>query len=291
MRHTSAARPRIADYIALTKPRIVGLVLVTTLSGMWLAAHGWPSASVVLWTLLGTGLAAGSAQALNAYLDRDFDARMHRTQNRPLPAGRLVPSRALSFGIALGITAFALLAVAVNLLSAGLALATILFYVFVYTLWLKRTTSWCTVIGGVSGAMPPLIGWAAVTGGLGPPAWVLFAILFLWQPPHFWSLALVYLDDYRRAEFPMLPVVQGGRATRRQMLLYIAALVPVSILLYPMGVAGPLYLAIAVGLGLGYIVQSVRFALQDRLGPDTLFFYSIIYLTLLFVTVVINCRC
>ena len=219
------ARATAADYVSLMKPRIIVLLLVTTVTTMVVAAGGWVGWALVVYTLLGGTLAAGAANAINCYWDRDVDAIMHRTRSRPLPARRVTPGQALRFGVLLSFAAVLVLGLAVNWLSAALALFGILFYVGVYTMWLKRNTPQNIVIGGAAGAIPPLVGWAAVTDRIGIPALLLFAIVFLWTPPHFWALALNRSEDYRAARIPMLPVVRGNAETVRQMLLYTLALV------------------------------------------------------------------
>lgn len=277
-------RGSLRDYFDLTKPRITLLVLITTFAGMWLAARGLPSPELLLSTLIGVGLAASSSSTLNNYVDREVDKRMARTRDRSLPAGRLRADHALLWGILLGLASFALLATAVNWISAFLALGTILFYICIYTIWLKRTTPLCTSIGGIAGALPPLIGWTAVTGHFNLIPLTLFAIMFLWQPPHFWALALMRVDEYRAAGFPMLPVVRGPRATKRQMALYTVALIGVSLAPYFLAAVGPLYLGVALLLGLGYLSLTAKFIAQP-ITPHSarqLFLYSIVYLTLLF---------
>ncbi len=209
-------RARLAGFVALTKPRIVELLLVTTLPTMVVAARGWPPAGLVLATLLGGSLAAGGANAINMYVDRDIDAVMHRTRNRPLVTGVVQPAAALRFAVALEVVAFAELWALVNLLSAALAVSATLFYVFVYSLWLKRSTRQNIVIGGAAGAVPVLVGWAAVRNGLGLAPLVLFAIIFVWTPPHFWALAVKYREDYAAADVPMLPAVASLAVTARQ---------------------------------------------------------------------------
>lgn len=280
------------DYPELTKPRITLLVLITTLTGMWLASRGQLPLSLTLFTLLGTGLAVASASTLNNYFDRDIDALMPRTQRRALPAGRVKPASALILGIALGVLSFGVLAILVNLLSAFLALGANLYYVAVYTRYLKRTTPHCTVLGGVSGALPPVIGWAAVTNQISLEALVLFGILFLWQPPHFWALALGRREEYGRAGLPMLPVVRGEVATKRQILLYSVALVPVSLLPYPLGLAGSIYAGAAVALGTGFVLLAA-FVHNRAEAPwaKCLFLYSPFYLAALFLALVLDCRC
>ncbi len=273
-------------YLSLTKPRIVVLLLVTTVPAMIVAQGGLPSLWLVLVTLVGGSLAAAGANAINCYVDRDIDGIMSRTRDRPLPAGSLEPERALLFGISLGVVAFIVLTLGANLLSALLAMAALAFYVFVYTLWLKRSSTQNVVIGGAAGAMPPLVGWAAVTGGLGWPALVLFVIIFLWTPPHFWALALRYRSDYAKAGVPMLPVVRGVAETKRQILLYSVLLVASSLLLVPVADMGMLYLGAAVALGAGFIVLAVRLWRQERpQASKALFLYSLLYLGLLFAAI------
>jgi protoheme IX farnesyltransferase len=279
-------RGSLRDYLDLTKPRITLLVLITAFAGMWLAARGLPSPELIITTLAGIGLAASSSSTLNNYVDRELDQRMARTRHRALPAGRLRPEQALVWGIALGIASFALLATAVNWLTAFLALGTILFYVGIYTIWLKRMTPLCTAVGGTAGALPPLIGWTSVTGHFDLLPLALFAILFLWQPPHFWALALMRVDEYRAAGFPMLPVVRGEAVTKRQMALYTIALVGVSLWPYFLGAVGLLYLDVAVPLGIGYLALTVNFIARPITAHSArqLFLYSVCYLGLLFST-------
>ncbi len=285
-------RQVLADYVNLTKPRITFLVLVTTLAGLWLGARGVPSFELVFFTLLGTGMASASAAVLNNFIDRDLDAVMERTRQRPLPSGRLRPSEALVFGGSLGLISFVMLAIFVDLLSALLALLAILFYVGIYTAWLKRMTPLCTVVGGVAGALPPVIGWTAVTNQIEPGAIVLFAILFLWQPPHFWALGLLRIDEYRRAGFPILPVIHGPDMTYRQILLYAVVLLPVSLMLYPLGVVGWGYLVVASILGLGFVALAVLVLVspqRDRL-TRSLFLYSTLYLAVLSMLMLVDGR-
>ncbi len=277
-------RGRIRSYVALTKPRIIELLLVTTLPTMVVADRGIPSLALIVATLVGVALAAGGANAMNMVADRDIDGVMHRTRHRPLVTGELTPRAALVFALALEGLAFVELALAVNVLSAVLAVAATGFYVFVYTLWLKRTSSQNIVIGGAAGAVPVLVGWAAVTGSLGWPPLVLFAVVFIWTPPHFWALAVRYREDYEAAHVPMLPVVATFARTARLIVLYTLALVAVSLLFTAVGHMGALYLLAALGLGAGFLVQALR--LQREQTPRAamaLFRYSITYLTLLFV--------
>ena len=279
-------RETMVTYVRLTKPRIILLLLVTTVPAMVLAARGLPSAWLVLATLAGGTVAAGSANAINCYLDRDVDEVMRRTRRRPLPAHQVSPESALRFGYVLGAVSFLFLSIAVNVLAASLALSAIAFYVFVYTLWLKRTTTQNIVIGGAAGAVPALVGWAAVTGSVGLPAWVLFAIVFVWTPPHFWALALRYREDYAAAVIPMLPVVRGPEETRRQILLYSLVLFATTLVLYPVAHMGPAYLGTAVILGGLFVYLALR--LWRERSPALavrLFKFSIAYLALLFAAV------
>jgi protoheme IX farnesyltransferase len=275
---------RIRSYVALTKPRIVELLLVTTLPTMFVARRGVPSLGLMVATLVGGALAAGGANAINMVADRDIDRVMHRTRHRPLVTGELTPARALVFAIVLEVVAFAELALAVNLLSAVLAVSATLFYVFVYTLWLKRTSSQNIVIGGAAGAVPVLVGWAAVTDSLGWAPLVLFAVIFIWTPPHFWALAVRYREDYEAADVPMLPVVTTLARTASQILVYSVLLVAVTLLFAAVGHMGGLYLAAAVVLGALFLVHAGRLRQQATArAAMALFRYSITYLTLLFV--------
>lgn len=278
------AAERLRAYAALTKPRIIELLLVTTVPSMVLAAGGWPGWRLVLATLAGGTLSAAGANAINSYLDRDIDRKMRRTSWRPLPTDRIEPSRALAFGIGLGAAGFLWLWVTVNPLAAALATAALVFYVVVYTLLLKRSTAHNIVIGGAAGAVPVLVGWAAVTGRLDPAAWVLFAIVFYWTPPHFWALALRYREDYRRAGVPMLPVVRGVADTTRRILRYTVVLVAVTLLLYPVAGMGALYLGAALGLGAYFIWEAWRLSRAPERSM-ALFRYSIVYLALLFISI------
>lgn len=271
------------DYLALTKPRIIALLLLTTVATMLVADPAGPPLATVIWTMLGGYLAAGGAGAINHYLDRDVDARMARTRRRPLVSGRIEPLHGLEFGIALGVLAFVQLAITVNLLAAALAMAGLLGYVFVYTLWLKPLTPQNIVIGGAAGAVPPLVGWAAVTGGLSADALYPFAIVFFWTPPHFWALSLLIKDDYARTGVPMLPVVRGEAATRRQIVLYSFVLLAISLLPVIGGLFGAIYLVAALALGGAFCAL----ALALRAGPSRsaalrLYLYSLVYLALLF---------
>jgi len=283
------ARESAAAYFLLTKPRIVELLLVTTVPTMFIAERGIPAPWLVAATLFGGALSAASANVINCYLDRDIDALMRRTARRPLPAHRVAPVDALRFGLVLGVAGFAWLWATVNLLSAVLATAAILFYVFVYTLGLKRRSTQNIVIGGAAGAVPVLVGWSAVTGRVELPALVLFAIIFYWTPPHFWALALRYKDDYAAAGVPMLPVVRGATETSTQILYYTVLLVTVTLLLYPAGRMGAIYLASAVALGAAFIWRAL--ALRRDLSSKRairLFSFSNQYLALLFLAMALD---
>lgn len=290
--HAAIASPRMGvgdilrAYLALTKPRIVVLLLVTTVPAMILAEGGWPSSWLIVLTLVGGTLSAGGANTINCYIDRDIDGIMSRTQGRPLPAGLIDPERALVFGMCLGILGFSVLAIGANMLTALLATGALLFYVFVYTLWLKRDSVHNIVIGGAAGAIPPVTGWAAVTGGLDWSALVLFGIIFLWTPPHFWALASRYREDYAKASIPMLPVVASQAETNRQILLYSVALVASSLVLVPVAGMGLLYLGASLALGVGFIGYAIKlWRTPSQSASMSLFFYSLPYLGLLFVAV------
>jgi len=274
-------------YLALTKPRIIELLLVTTIPTMVLAKRGIPSPWLMAAVVIGGTLAAGGANAINQFVDRDIDDVMRRTRNRPLPRHAIGPKAALAFGIGLSIASFAWLTTTVNLLSALLAASAIGFYVFVYTLWLKRSTPQNIVIGGAAGSVPVLVAWAAVTGTVGIPALVLFAIVFYWTPPHFWALALRYKGDYARAGVPMMPVVRGEAETARQITLYTLLMVAVSLLLIPAAGMGPIYLAAAIALGAAFVWYALRVQrhVTDGRAAIGLFRFSISYLTLLFVAI------
>lgn len=279
----SSVASRLKGYVALTKPRIIELLLVTTVPTMIVAERGMPSIGLILATLAGGTLAAGGANAINMYVDRDIDRVMGRTKNRPLVTGVIEPANALAFALALEVLAFAVLWGLVNLLSAVLAISATLFYVFVYTLWLKRTSSSNIVIGGAAGAVPVLVGWSAVTGSLGLAPWVLFAVIFFWTPPHFWALAIRYRDDYAAADVPMLPVVRSLAETARQIVLYTVVLWATTVAFGPIGGMGDLYLAAAVLLG-GVFTYKAYGLVKDATPQRAirLFAYSISYLTLLF---------
>jgi protoheme IX farnesyltransferase len=277
------------DYVALTKPRIMSLLLLTGAAGMFVGAQGVPDLGLLAATIVGLGLACGGASALNHVLDRDIDQSMGRTSKRPVAAGRVSAELALEFGLALSALSFVLLGSVVNLLAAVLALVGNLFYVLVYTRWLKRSTPQNIVIGGAAGAVPPLVGWAAATGNLTLPALYLFLIVFFWTPPHFWALALLIKRDYEAAKIPMLPVVRGDRETAKQILLYTLALVALTLVPVLTGTFGPLYLAAAVLLGAWFL--RLAWSLRQELTPrraSVLFHYSLAYLALIFVAMAID---
>ena len=274
----------IKSYYQLTKPRIIPLLLITTAAAMWMASEGRVDPFKLSMTLLGGTLAAASAQALNCVYDQDIDYAMLRTRKRPIPSGRVQPRHALIFSLILGILSFILLSAWVNLLSAILATTGIVFYLLIYTHLLKRHSIHNIVIGGAAGSIPPLVGWAAVTGEIAWPAWILFTIIFLWTPPHFWALALMIQDDYAQVEIPMLPVIKGEAETGQQIWIYTLLVIPCSfLLLFPLGQAGILYGAIAAILGAILIKKAwlLKQAPEDKTLARALFKYSILYLMLL----------
>ncbi|WP_043097014.1 heme o synthase [Kallotenue papyrolyticum] len=285
-------RETVKNYVKLTKPTIVGLLLFTTVIPMFLAREGPYDASfwaLVFWTLVGGALAAGGAGAINMYLDRDIDARMSRTRQRPIPSNRIQPIHALSFGIVLNLIAFVVLVLTANLLAAVLAMIGTFYYTVVYTSWLKRRTTQNIVIGGAAGAIPPLVGWAAVAGHLSAEPLLLFAIIYYWTPPHFWALALLRQVEYARAGIPMLPVVAGEQATKWQILLYTVLLVAITALLTPLGMAGPLYLVLALALGAIFIRGAYRLYRQPGVSAAwPLYKYSSMYLALVFAAMLID---
>ena len=288
-RESGVVRQVIANYVDLMKPHVTVLLLGVTVAAMAIAYQGLPPLALIIPTLLGGAMAAGSANCINCYIDRDIDQIMGRTQRRSLPAGRVEPGQALIFGIMLGVGAFFILTIFVNLLSAVLACSAILFYVFVYTLGLKRTSAQNIVIGGAAGAVPVLVGWAAITNNLSLTAIWLFAIIYYWTPPHFWALSLLIQKDYEKARIPMLPVVMGGNETRRQILLYSLLLLATSLILFVMGSMGYLYLVGAVMLNGGLIYLAVRLWLdQSKKWARTLFWYSNIYLAAIFAIMVVD---
>jgi protoheme IX farnesyltransferase len=279
----------VRDYIALTKPRVILLLEVTAVAAMVIAARGWPGWRLVLLTFAGGWLAASGANAINCWFDRDIDREMGRTRSRPIPAGRIAPLQALAFGAVLGIASFVLLATTVNLLSAVLAMTALLFYVLVYTMWLKRSSMQNIVIGGAAGAIPPLVGWAAVTGSLNLTAVFLFAVVFYWTPPHFWALSLLLKGDYTRAGVPMLPVVQGDRQTRYQIVLYTIVLCLVTVLPVLTRSFGAVYLGGAAVLDAILLTDAVVASRRPTArSARRLFYHSMIYLALLFAVMAID---
>jgi len=285
----TAPRVIVSDYVSLTKPKVQSLLLFTTVTTMYVA--GTPSLGTVLLTCLGGAMSAGGAGAINHYLDRDIDAIMSRTSDRPIPSGRVSPHAALAFGIALGVLSVLLLATTVNPLAAALSLSGLLGYVFVYTVWLKRRTVQNIVVGGAAGAVPPLVAWTATTGSLSWNALYLFAIVFYWTPPHFWALSLLMKDEYARANVPMLPVVKGEEETRRQILLYTVLLYAVTQLPFCAGLFDGIYLAVSVSLGACFIGGAVLLRRRaDRRTALRLYLFSLAYLALLFAAMVADAR-
>ena len=286
---TFSRRERIAGYVALTKPRIIELLLVTTVPTMFVAERGVPSVWLMVATVVGGTLAAGGANAINMVVDRDIDALMERTMQRPLVRGVMSPRAALTFAITLEVVAFAWLFATVNLLSALLAVSATFFYVFVYTLWLKRTTTQNIVIGGAAGAVPALVGWSAVTNSLYWAPVVLFLVIFFWTPPHFWALAIKYRDDYAAASVPMLPAVATLAETARKISIYTVILVATTLVLVPVADMGAVYLVAALVLGglFGVLALAVERDPSERTAMR-LFSYSITYMTLLFSAMIVD---
>jgi len=284
-------RAVIGAYVALTKPRIVELLLVTTVPAMMLAAGGLPSLSLMAIVLVGGATAAGAASALNCYIDRDIDQLMRRTKRRPLPAHSVTPRAVLVFGLTLAVFSVALMAVFTNWLATVLTAAAIVYYDVVYTLWLKRRTSQNTFWGGICGAAPVIIGWAAVTGSVSALGWALFAVVFFWQMPHFYALAIKYKDDYARAGIPMLPVVRSAARVNREILIFTVLTVAASLVAWPLGL-GPIYGGTALVVGALFLLEAVRLARRSRAGkplrPMRLFHWSTTYLTVLFIAVAVD---
>ena len=279
----------LRGYIALTKPRIISLLVFTALGGMFLGARGVPDPLLVILVLGGGALAAGGANALNHYLDRDIDRLMGRTAGRPIVSGSIPPQRAMWFGIALNVVAFIILGAFVNILSALLTLSATLFYVFVYTKALKRSTPQNIVIGGAAGAIPPMVGWVAVTGALELPALYMFAIVFFWTPPHFWALSLMIKDDYRRAGIPMLPVVAGVKNTKLYILLYTILLLALTLMFFTTMAVGWVYFGGSLALGIGFIYYACRLMARDGIeGAKAAYLYSLAYLALLFLVIMVD---
>jgi protoheme IX farnesyltransferase len=288
-REPGPLRQTISSYINLMKPHVTVLLLGITVATMAIAQKGMPNGWLILATLVGGAMAAGSANCINCYIDRDIDQVMTRTQRRSLPSGRVQPTQALFFGLFLAVGSFAVFALFVNLLCAFLGFAAILFYVFIYTLWLKRSSTQNIVIGGAAGAVPVLIGWAAVTNNVALSAIWLFAIVFYWTPPHFWALSLLIEKDYARAHVPMLPVVMGEHETKKQILLYSCMLLAVTLILFAMGTMGYLYLVGAVILGGILVYMSIRLLLDNtRKWARTIFWYSNCYLAVIFAVMVLD---
>ncbi len=294
---TTAAQPVVGrrwsvvakDYISLTKPGVISLLILTTVASMYLTPAGAPSLTLVFWTFVGGWLMASGAHSVNCWADQDIDINMGRTSRRPIPSGRIPAWHALALGIALGVLAFGILVTFVNLLAALLSLAGYLYYVFIYTRWLKRTTPSNIVIGGGAGAFPPLVGWAAATGGLTLPALFLFAIIFYWTPPHFWALVLIREKDYARANVPMLPVVAGSAETKRQILLYTILMLALTIMPTPLHMFGIPYLLMAIGLGAIFLRYVIRLLRADTTAAAWgLYKFSLLYLALLFGAMVID---
>ena len=286
---TSIRHSVLRDYLALTKPRIISLLLLTALGGMFLAAGGAPKLSLAILVLVGGALASGGANALNHYLDRDIDGRMARTKNRPVAVGRVRPQEALLFGIALNAAAMVVLVTWVNTLSAALTIGATLFYALVYTKGLKRTSPQNIVIGGAAGAIPPMVGWVAVTGHLGLPALYMFAIVFFWTPPHFWALSLLLKDDYARAGVPMLPVVVGIDKTKKTIFLYTWLVTALTMMFSASVSVGWIYSAASFILGALFIWYAWRLLRRPGIeGAKALYLYSLLYLALLFLMIMVD---
>ncbi len=280
---------RIGGYVALTKPRIIELLLITTVPTMIVAERGVPSLWLIFATVFGGTLAAGGANAINMYVDRDIDQLMERTKSRPIPSGLIAPRNALIFAVTIEVIAFFFLWAFVNLLSAALAVTACLFYVFIYTLWLKRTSTRNIVIGGAAGAMPVLIGWTAVLNRLDWAPIILFGVMFYWTPPHFWALAIRYKDDYAAADVPMLPSVASMRTTAVRIVWYTVALVALSLLFGPVANLGAIYFVSALVLGAAFLYLAVEvLRTEDSVKAMRLFGYSITYVTLLFGSMVVD---
>jgi protoheme IX farnesyltransferase len=284
----AAAGARVGDFIALMKPRVMSLVVFSGFAGL-VAAPGRLHPVLAAVAILCIAVGAGAAAAINMWYDRDIDTLMQRTRGRPIPMGRVDADEAASFGVVLAIGAVTLMALAVNLLAAGLLAMAIAFYVFVYTVWLKRRTPQNIVIGGAAGAFPPMIGWAAASGEIGLPSLALFLLIFMWTPPHFWALALYRTDDYARAGVPMLPVIAGARATKRQMLVYAVLLLPVALMPWLLGLTGGVYAGAVVALGVLFVLAAVRVWLdRGERAARQMFGFSIFYLFLLFTLLIVD---
>ena len=282
-------RQRIKDFLALAKPLIVGLLLITTYGGLVIGGRAWPSFSLTMWTLIGGALAAGGSSALNQYIDRELDKHMQRTAKRPLADGRLTNAEGLAFGLGLSLISYYVLACFVNGLAALLSLAGIIYYVILYSLWLKKATVQNIVIGGGAGAIPPMVGYAAATGHLGWTAWILFAIIFMWTPPHFWALAIVRMKDYERAGVPMLPVVRGELEARKQIFIYTLELIAVTLLLPILRLAGPIYLVSSLLFG-GALIYAAWAVLKQGGNKVAwrMYKWSSTYLVFIFLAIMID---
>ena len=280
---------KVRAYVALTKPRIIEQLLITTLPAMVLAYRGWPPTMLVVWTILGGALAAGAANTINMVIDRDIDSKMERTKFRPLVTGEIKPMSAMVFAITLQIASIVLLSVKANVLSAMLALSATLFYVLIYTMLLKRNSVQNIVIGGAAGAVPALVGWAAVENSLSMAPWILFGLVFLWTPPHFWALALRYKDDYRKADVPMMPVIHGIRRTTQEMLSYTVGVIALSLLLIPVSDLGYIYISTAAVSGAIFGYLTVKVFINPQTKPAMkLFTFSITYLTVLATAIMVD---
>ena len=283
-----APKLRVIEYALLLKPRVMSLVVFTAWTGLMMAPGNIDPVTAFV-AILCIAVAAGASGAINMWYDRDIDNIMIRTQNRPLPAGTLKPLEALGFGVFLSVASVSVMAIAVNTAAAGWLVTTIVYYVLIYTIWLKRRTPQNIVIGGAAGAFPPMIGWIAVTGGVEPNAWILFMIIFLWTPPHTWALALYRSGDYEAAGIPMMPVVVGHRKTAIQMLIYTAILVPVTLLPTLLGISGRVYMTAAIVLGIGFLRQAIIVLKDDDIQKARkMFFFSIFYLFMIFVFLLVD---
>lgn len=283
-----APKLRVIEYALLLKPRVMSLVVFTAWTGLMMAPGSIDPLTALI-AILCIAVAAGASGAINMWYDRDIDVIMTRTQNRPLPAGALEPLEALGFGVFLSVVSVTVMAIFVNIAAAGWLMTTIAYYVFIYTIWLKRRTPQNIVIGGAAGAFPPMIGWVAVTGGVEPNAWILFMIIFLWTPPHTWALALFRSGDYEAAGVPMMPVVVGHKKTAIQMLIYTAILVPVTLLPTLLGISGWIYLTAAIVLGIGFLRQAIIVLKDDDIKKARkMFFFSIFYLFMIFVFLLVD---
>ena len=289
-RDLALSTAEVGDYIALLKPRVMSLVVFTALAGLLLAPGG-VNPVVAIVSLIAITIGAGASGALNMWYDADIDGKMARTAARPVPAGRMKPTEALAFGLVLSVGSVAILGLAANWLAAGLLAFTIFFYAVIYTMWLKRWTPQNIVIGGAAGALPPVIGWAVVTNSVGIESLILFLIIFMWTPPHFWALGLLKAEDYRRADVPMLPVTAGAAATARQILVYSVLLLPVGVAPAFVGIASPAYGVLAAGLG-GYMIWRaipiVRSGGEDRRANGRMFGYSLLYLFVIFAALLMD---